>query len=52
ADPDAAEFLRRAQQAMLAQAQRIADDQERQGFLENVSVNREIKVLWGEHIPA
>lgn len=42
-DPDAADFLKQAYDAMMGQAERLADSQDRQVFLEQVRVNREIQ---------
>ncbi len=45
---EAEAFLQKAYAAMMDQADRIADEQERQIFLENVRVNQEIHTLWQE----
>jgi class 3 adenylate cyclase/tetratricopeptide (TPR) repeat protein len=45
---EAEAFLQKAYAAMMDQADRIADEQERQVFLENVRVNQEINTLWQE----
>jgi len=41
-DPVAADFLHKAYEAMMDQANRLVSDEEREGFLEKVKVNQEI----------
>ncbi len=44
-DPQASDFLHKAQEAMMDQANRIADEDQREVFLEKVKVNQEIRAL-------